>query len=103
MSASPPTTPPSQSRRPAFLFDSNASHKAASKYASWKQTYGKAKRGEHGKAVKAFHKATNLVYDREAARNPLFKEVLDSQRAYIKMARKWTEISDYAYLKDNLE
>ena len=33
----------------------------------------------------------------------LFKEILESQRAYIKMARKWTEISDYAYLKDNLE
>jgi TRAP-type mannitol/chloroaromatic compound transport system substrate-binding protein len=33
----------------------------------------------------------------------MFKEILDSQTAYMKMARKWTEISDYAYLKDNLE
>jgi TRAP-type mannitol/chloroaromatic compound transport system substrate-binding protein len=38
-----------------------------------------------------------------AANDPVFKEILDSQTAYMKMARKWTEISDYAYLKDNLE
>ena len=38
-----------------------------------------------------------------AATDPMFKEILDSQNAYIKMARKWTEISDFAYLKDNLE
>ena len=38
-----------------------------------------------------------------AANNQTFKEILDSQNAYMKMARKWTEISDYAYLKDNLE
>ena len=38
-----------------------------------------------------------------AAKDATFKEILDSQRAYMKMARKWTAISDYAYLKDNLE
>jgi len=38
-----------------------------------------------------------------AASDPSFKEILDSQNAYMKMARKWTEISDYAYLKDNIE
>ena len=38
-----------------------------------------------------------------AANDPVFKEILDSQNAYMKMARKWTVISDYAYLKDNLE
>ena len=38
-----------------------------------------------------------------AASDPMFKNILDSQTAYMKMARKWTEISDYAYLKDNLE
>ena len=38
-----------------------------------------------------------------AASDPTFKEILDSQTAYMKMARKWTEISDYAYLKDNIE
>ena len=38
-----------------------------------------------------------------AASDPMFKEILDSQNAYMKMARKWTVISDYAYLTDNLE
>ena len=38
-----------------------------------------------------------------AANDPMFKEILDSQNAYMKMARKWTVISDYAYLTDNLE
>jgi TRAP-type mannitol/chloroaromatic compound transport system substrate-binding protein len=37
-----------------------------------------------------------------AAKDPLFKEILASQRTYMKKARKWTTISDYAYLKDNL-
>ena len=31
----------------------------------------------------AFIKATNEVYDREAGKNPFFKEVLDSQRAFV--------------------
>ena len=37
-----------------------------------------------------------------AAKNPLLKEVLDSQDAYMKKVREWTIISDYLYLKDNL-
>ncbi len=34
--------------------------------------------------------------------NPLFKEIMDSQAAYQKKARVWTQISDFDYLKDNL-
>jgi TRAP-type mannitol/chloroaromatic compound transport system substrate-binding protein len=34
--------------------------------------------------------------------HPLLKEILDSQDAFQKKARKWTEMSDYLYLKDNL-
>ncbi len=46
----------------------------------------------------AFLKATNLVYDREAARNPLFKEVLESQRAYAKIVVPyWTKINGLYY------
>ena len=32
----------------------------------------------------------------------IVKEVLESQEAYQKKSRKWTEMSDYLYLKDNL-
>lgn len=46
----------------------------------------------------AFVKATNVVYDREAARNPLFKEVLASQRAFAKtVVPYWTKISGLYY------
>jgi len=38
-----------------------------------------------------------------AAKDPMFKKIYDAQTAYMKISRRWTEISDYAYLKDNLE
>jgi TRAP-type mannitol/chloroaromatic compound transport system substrate-binding protein len=48
-------------------------------------------------------KKVNLELREEMkAKNPLLKEILDSQEAYQKKARKWTEMSDYLYLKDNL-
>ena len=37
-----------------------------------------------------------------AAKDPQFKEIYEAQKVYMKKVRKWTEISDYAYLKDNL-
>ena len=46
----------------------------------------------------AFIKATNVVYDRESTRNPLFKEVLDSQRAFAKIVVPyWTKINGLYY------
>ncbi len=33
---------------------------------------------------------------------PLLKEILDSQETYQKKVRKWTEMSDFLYLQDNL-
>ena len=38
-----------------------------------------------------------------AANDPVFQEILESQTAYMKMARKWTQLSDYAHLRDNLD
>lgn len=34
--------------------------------------------------------------------NPEFKAIMDSQAAYMKNAREWSRISDYSYLKDNI-
>jgi TRAP-type mannitol/chloroaromatic compound transport system substrate-binding protein len=46
----------------------------------------------------AFAKATNVVYDREAIRNPLFKEVLTSQRSFGKtVVPYWTKINGLFY------
>jgi TRAP-type mannitol/chloroaromatic compound transport system substrate-binding protein len=46
----------------------------------------------------AFVKATNVVYDKEAGRNALFKEVLTSQRAFAKtVVPYWTKINGLYY------
>jgi TRAP-type mannitol/chloroaromatic compound transport system substrate-binding protein len=38
-----------------------------------------------------------------SAKSAELKEVLDSQDAYIKKVRAWSEMSDYLYIKDNLK
>ena len=46
----------------------------------------------------AFIKSTNTIYDREAGRNPLFKEILDSQRAFAKdVVPYWNKINGLYY------
>ncbi len=52
--------------------------------------------------MNAMKKANNELREEMGSKNPLLKEVLDSQDAYIKKAREWTKMSDYLYLKDNL-
>jgi TRAP-type mannitol/chloroaromatic compound transport system substrate-binding protein len=53
--------------------------------------------------ISAMKQVNQQLVVEAAANDPAFKEILDSQTAYMKIARKWTEISDYAYLKDNIE
>jgi TRAP-type mannitol/chloroaromatic compound transport system substrate-binding protein len=46
----------------------------------------------------AFIKATNTIYDREAQKNALFKEILESQRAFAKVVVPyWTKINGLYY------
>jgi TRAP-type mannitol/chloroaromatic compound transport system substrate-binding protein len=46
----------------------------------------------------AFMKATKTIYDREAGRNPLFKDVLESQRTFAKLVVPyWTKINGLYY------
>ncbi|MEZ4694614.1 MAG: hypothetical protein R2837_11655 [Aliarcobacter sp.] len=47
-------------------------------------------------------KANQELRTEMGAQNPLLKEVLDSQDAYMKKLGEWTKMSDYLYLKDNL-
>jgi len=49
-------------------------------------------------AMKAANKA---LLEETAAKDPQFKEILDSQQAYLAKARAWSFVSDYAYMKDN--
>ncbi|GAB3488005.1 TRAP transporter substrate-binding protein [Marinomonas epiphytica] len=46
----------------------------------------------------AMKKANQELLDEKAAADPLAKEILDSQAAYMEKARVWTNISDRAYL-----
>ncbi|MFK2822293.1 TRAP transporter substrate-binding protein [Malaciobacter sp. WC5094] len=52
--------------------------------------------------MNAMKKANQDLREEMSSKNPLLKEVLDSQDAYMKKAREWTKMSDYLYLKDNL-
>ncbi|WP_419770881.1 MAG: TRAP transporter substrate-binding protein [Candidatus Marinarcus sp.] len=49
----------------------------------------------------AMKKANQELIEQMTANNPLLKEVLDSQHAYLKKVREWSKMSDYLYLKDN--
>lgn len=48
--------------------------------------------------LKAMRTANQELLDEKAAADPLAKEILESQAAYLKKARVWTNISDRAYL-----
>jgi len=50
----------------------------------------------------AMKKANTELLAEKVKGNPMLKEILDSQAAYMKKAREWTKMSDYLYLKDNL-
>lgn len=52
--------------------------------------------------IDAMKKANDELLVEKAKGQPLLKEILDSQAAFQKKARAWTEMSDYLYLKDNL-
>ncbi|TKB25031.1 ABC transporter substrate-binding protein [Desulfopila sp. IMCC35006] len=49
--------------------------------------------------LKAMKKATDEVMDGYAAQNPEFKEVYESQKAYMAKAREWTKMSTLYYLQ----
>lgn len=79
-------------------------HESAVNWASIKKQYPHIKIRTFPREVMDKMKAENkkLVAEKSAA-NPLFREIMDSQTAYMKKVREWTRISDYTYLKDNLE
>jgi TRAP-type mannitol/chloroaromatic compound transport system substrate-binding protein len=79
-------------------------HESAVNWASIEQEFPEVKiRTFSPEIIAAMKQANQELLAESAANDPMFKEILDSQTAYMKKARKWTEISDYAYLKDNLE
>lgn len=49
--------------------------------------------------LKAMKQATDEVMDGYAAQDAAFKEVYESQKAWMAKARKWTKMSDYYYIE----
>ncbi len=79
-------------------------HDSAVNWASIEKEYPDVKlRTFSPEIIAAMKQANAELLAESAASDPTFKEILDSQNAYKKIARKWTVISDYAYLKDNLD
>ncbi|SKB45896.1 TRAP transporter substrate-binding protein [Malaciobacter marinus] len=52
--------------------------------------------------INAMKKANDELLVEKAKESPLIKEVLKSQKEYLKKAREWTKMADYKYLEDNL-
>jgi len=50
--------------------------------------------------LKALTKANDEILNEQAGKDPVFKEILDSQRAFVKKARAWTKMSDFAYINN---
>ena len=48
--------------------------------------------------IEALYKANEELLAERAAKDPLAKEIIESQRAYLRKVRAWTDISDKAYL-----
>lgn len=75
----------------------------ANAWATMKSEYPNIKVKTFSKPIMdAMKKANEELIVEMTKDNPLLKEVLDSQRAYQKKVRVWTQMSDYLYLKDNL-
>ncbi len=88
----------------AYDMYAHSYHASAINWASIEKEYPDVKiRTFSPKIISAMKKANDELLSEMAANDPTFKEILTSQQEYMKKARKWTAISDYAYLKDNLE
>lgn len=53
--------------------------------------------------LQAMKNAADELYEEYAAKDPGFKEVYDSQQAFMKKARVWSEISEYNYITTSRE
>ena len=75
-------------------------HENAEKLATMLEEYPNIKVNSFPKDVQdAMKKANTELLAERAAKDPLAKEIIDSQAAYLKKARAWTKISDQAYLE----
>ncbi len=78
-------------------------HESAVNWATMKTEYPDIKVKSFPTAVlKTMKAASDELLTELAKKDPLAKEIIDSQAAYLKKSRAWTQISDQAYL-DTME
>ncbi len=74
-------------------------HESAENWAKMKTEYPNIKVKTFPKEVMdALRKANDELLAERAAADPLAKEIIESQKKYLAKVRKWTDISDRAYL-----
>ena len=79
-------------------------HMSAMAWAKMKKDYPNIKVKTFPKSViDAMKKANKELLAKYEAKNAEFREIVESQKAYMKKAREWTKMSDYLYLKASFE
>jgi TRAP-type mannitol/chloroaromatic compound transport system substrate-binding protein len=77
-----------------------SNHESGKNWATMKKEFPNIKVKTFPESVMtAIKKANDDLLVEKAAKDPLAKEILDSQANYIKQIRPWTLLSDYSYLK----
>jgi TRAP-type mannitol/chloroaromatic compound transport system substrate-binding protein len=86
-------------RTAAYDMYAQSYHASAENWASIKAEYPDVKIKTFPKdVIEAMRSANQELLAERAAEDPLAKEIIDSQAAYLEKARAWTAISDQAYL-----
>jgi len=86
-------------REAAYNMYIQSYHESAENWVTMKSEYPDIKVKTFPKEVMdALRKANEELIAEAAASDPMAKKIIDSQAAYLKKARVWTEISDNAYL-----
>jgi len=88
----------------AYDMYAHSYHESAVNWAAIEKDYPDVKIRTFSPAIiSAMKKANDELLTETAAKDPTFKKIWDAQKDYMKKVRKWTTISDFAYLKDNLD
>ncbi len=91
-------------RTAAYDMYSQSYHESGENWAKMKAEYPDIKVKTFPKEViAAMRKANDELIAEAAAKDPMAKKIIDSQAAYLKKVRVWTEISDNAYLNSQAE
>lgn len=88
----------------AFNMTNEAMHKSSINWDAMLKEYPNIKvKTFPDSVVKALVESNNNLLAKEYARSPMAKRIMDSQRTYLDKARKYTKISEQAYLNLNVK